>query len=159
MASANQTSGLISTTFGGVPRVWRGPAMHWTAPQGGTRTSTERPGASEARVCSVQRTAIAMTVRPAPSGSAAHWRSALKPSSRDILRAIKNFLDDPLGEHRVSNLHKAAHIRAQHIISGLAILFRGLGAAPMHPHHDLPGPPLGGVKAPAIQRRNLLHFQ
>ena len=42
----------VSTTLGGVPRVWVGPgsstpprtAEHCTAAYGGMRTSTERPG-------------------------------------------------------------------------------------------------------------------
>ena len=44
-ASAIQVTGSVSTTFGGVPRVCRGPSMHCTAAYGGTRTSTARPGA------------------------------------------------------------------------------------------------------------------
>ena len=49
VASASQVSGAISTTFGGVPLVCRGPGTHWIAPYGGTRTSTDRPGARSAR--------------------------------------------------------------------------------------------------------------
>ena len=47
-ASAIQVSGSVSTTFGGVPRVCRGPSMHCTAAYGGTRTSTALPGARSA---------------------------------------------------------------------------------------------------------------
>jgi hypothetical protein len=32
VASRIQVTGAISTTLGGVPRVCRGPAQHWTAP-------------------------------------------------------------------------------------------------------------------------------
>ena len=44
-ASRQKVSGSISTTAAGVPLVWRGPSMHCTAANGGTRTSTLRPGA------------------------------------------------------------------------------------------------------------------
>ena len=47
-ASLTQVTGSVSTTFGGVPRVCRGPATAWTAAYGGIRTSTARPGASSA---------------------------------------------------------------------------------------------------------------
>ena len=56
VASASQVSGSVSTTAGGVPRVWRTPATTWAAAYGGTRISTERPGArseSTARKCLV----------------------------------------------------------------------------------------------------------
>ena len=45
VASASQVRASASTVFGGVPRVCRGPGTHCTAPNGGTRTSTLRPGA------------------------------------------------------------------------------------------------------------------
>ena len=35
MASRSQVAASVSTTFGGVPRVCRGPSMHWTATCGG----------------------------------------------------------------------------------------------------------------------------
>src|SRR5262249_25108612 len=41
VASLNQVSGSVSTTLGGVPRVWRGPATACTAATGTTRISTE----------------------------------------------------------------------------------------------------------------------
>src|SRR5690606_15368017 len=44
LASSSQVAGSVSTTPGGVPRVWVGPASAWTAPAGGTRTSSARPG-------------------------------------------------------------------------------------------------------------------
>jgi hypothetical protein len=42
---ASQVAASHSMTLGGVPRVWRGPSTHWVTPYGGTRTSTELPGA------------------------------------------------------------------------------------------------------------------
>ena len=45
MASAIHVSASVSTTAGGVPRVCRTPGITWTAAYGGTRTSTELPGA------------------------------------------------------------------------------------------------------------------
>ena len=56
VARAIQVSASISTTAGGVPRVCRTPGITCTAAYGGTRTSTERPGArssSTARKCLV----------------------------------------------------------------------------------------------------------
>src|SRR5450756_878586 len=44
VASLNQVIASVSTTFGGVPRVWRGPSTTCTAATGTTLTSTERPG-------------------------------------------------------------------------------------------------------------------
>ena len=52
VATAIQVAGSVSTTFGGVPRVCRGPSTTCTAPNGGTRTSTELPGAFSASSCS-----------------------------------------------------------------------------------------------------------
>src|SRR5699024_5432003 len=78
----------VSTTFGGVPRVWRGPAMHCVAPNGGTRTSTLLPSARAASSSSVNRTAVATDERaggPASGfDSAAHISSALRPWSAAI---------------------------------------------------------------------------
>ena len=48
VASSTNTTGSASTTLGGVPRVCRGPGArrsNCTAAYGGTRTSTDRPGA------------------------------------------------------------------------------------------------------------------
>ena len=50
VASAIHVAGSVSTTFGGVPRVCRGPSITCTAPNGGTRTSTELPGAFSALI-------------------------------------------------------------------------------------------------------------
>src|SRR4029450_10846906 len=53
VASRRKVSGSVSTTLGGVPRVWVGPESpiaHCTAAYGGTLTSTERPGCCPARV-------------------------------------------------------------------------------------------------------------
>ena len=54
---SKNVNGSVSTTFGGVPRVCRGPATHCTAPYGGTRTSTDRPGARSRSWVSNARTA------------------------------------------------------------------------------------------------------
>lgn len=63
VASKSQVRGSVSTTFGGVPLVCRGPSTHCTATKGGTRTSTEWPGAAAARVRTVARTAAASSGR------------------------------------------------------------------------------------------------
>ena len=57
VATLRKVTGSASTTLGGVPRVCRGPGMHCTAPNGGTRTSTERPGCRAASSASTNRTA------------------------------------------------------------------------------------------------------
>ena len=46
VATSSHVWASVSTTLGGVPRVWVVPATHCTAPNGGTRTSTLRPGAT-----------------------------------------------------------------------------------------------------------------
>ena len=51
-ARAIHVAASVSTTFGGVPRVCLGPSTTWTAPNGGTRTSTLCPGAFSASSCS-----------------------------------------------------------------------------------------------------------
>src|SRR5699024_601459 len=88
----NHTSAEVSTTFGGVPRVCRGPAMHCVTPNGGTRTSTLLPSARAASSSSVNRTAVATVERSAgPASSfdcAAHISSALRPWSGSILLRI-----------------------------------------------------------------------
>lgn len=63
IAISNQVTGSISTTFGGVPRVCFGPSTHCIAPNGGTRTSTDRPGALSASTANVLRTAPPTTRR------------------------------------------------------------------------------------------------
>lgn len=73
VAKRTQVAGSISTTFGGVPRVCRGPSPTCTAPYGGTRTSTDRPGARRARAERSSRTASRSIdrsgVRPASSSA------------------------------------------------------------------------------------------
>ena len=64
-ARASHVSASVSTTAGGVPRVCRTPSTAWTAAYGGTRTSTDFPGAraprtamkclTSSRVCSSVR--------------------------------------------------------------------------------------------------------
>ena len=49
VARAIQVGASISTTAGGVPRVCRTPGITCTAAYGGTRTSTECPGARSSR--------------------------------------------------------------------------------------------------------------
>ena len=56
----------VSTTAGGVPRVWRTPGITCTAAYGGTRTSTEWPGA---RSSSTARKCLLSSRRSALSGS------------------------------------------------------------------------------------------
>src|SRR6478672_10133037 len=68
VARAIQVSASISTTAGGVPRVWRTPSTTCTAAYGGTRTSTDFPGArvsSSARKCLVSRRRSAGAASPA----------------------------------------------------------------------------------------------
>ena len=79
VASASQVSGSVSMTLGGVPRVCRGPATHWTAANGGTRTSTDRPGARSARASSRNRVAERSASRcgSAPASTAAVTASTL----------------------------------------------------------------------------------
>ena len=69
MASRSQVSGSVSTTFGGVPRVCRGPAIACTATNGGTRTSTERPGACAARISASVRASSPAPARCSGTGS------------------------------------------------------------------------------------------
>src|ERR1700730_3589534 len=57
VASLNHVSGSVSTTFGGVPRVWRGPAIACTAATGTTRISTEPPGLTLSNSCNRNRAA------------------------------------------------------------------------------------------------------
>ena len=70
MASAIHVSASVSTTAGGVPRVCRTPGITCTAAYGGTRTSTEWPGARSSRTA---RKCLVSSRRSAPSGAlAAH---------------------------------------------------------------------------------------
>lgn len=86
VTSDNQVAASVSTTAGGVPRVWVVPARIWVTPKGGTRTSTDLPGAKMANSSREYRTAVARTPRGAAFGSAAHWRTAATPSSAEIFR-------------------------------------------------------------------------
>src|SRR5690625_1814789 len=61
VARRRHVSMSVSTTFGGVPRVCRGPAIACTAAAGGTRTSTELPGEVAASSSRVNRTAVRTT--------------------------------------------------------------------------------------------------
>ena len=80
----SQVSASVSTTLGGVPRVCRGPSTHCTAPNGGTRTSTLRPGARWREL--LERVAHRRGERRpgVAAGSARQASSACRPSgSRD----------------------------------------------------------------------------
>ena len=66
VASRRNVNGSVSTTFGGVPRVWVGPGSpiaHCTAAYGGTRTSTERPGCCRDRIAARVRVQRASALR------------------------------------------------------------------------------------------------
>ncbi len=63
LTSRIQVSGSVSTTFGGVPRVCRGPSTHCTTANGGTRTSVEPPGAFAASASASSRTQMASACR------------------------------------------------------------------------------------------------
>ena len=63
VASRIQVSGSVSTTFGGVPRVCRGPSTHWTTANGGIRTSVDAPGAFTARASASSRVQAASAWR------------------------------------------------------------------------------------------------
>ena len=52
VATEIQVAASVSTTLGGVPRVCRDPSTTCTAPKGGTRISTELPGAFSTSNCS-----------------------------------------------------------------------------------------------------------
>ncbi len=64
VASNNHVRASVSTTLGGFPLVCRGPSMHCTATNGGTRTSTECPGALAANARAVPFTAAPNSARP-----------------------------------------------------------------------------------------------
>src|SRR5215472_8549565 len=86
-ARSSQVSGSVSTTFGGVPRVCRGPGTHWMAANGGTRTSTVRPGTRSSSRCRLYRTAARSAGRsggePAASASVTAARLAA-PRARSV---------------------------------------------------------------------------
>ena len=89
LTSCRKVSGAHSTTFGGVPRVCLGPAMHWTAAYGGTRTSTLFPGAAAASSAIAARTAS--RIRP---GRGSSWESKASTASR--ITASVSVFDTPL---------------------------------------------------------------
>ena len=76
----------VSTTAGGVPRRWTVPGRTCTAPAGGTRTSTERPGWRAPSSSREKRTAVRIRARGVPSGSLRHSRRAARPSAGSIRR-------------------------------------------------------------------------
>ena len=69
VASRSHVSGSVSTTFGGVPRVCRGPATACTATNGGTRNSTDRPGCCAAKISASARVVVASAARSIPTGA------------------------------------------------------------------------------------------
>src|SRR6201999_2109342 len=89
VASLNQVSGSVSTTLGGVPRVWRGPATACTAATGTTLISTERPGLTLSSSCSRNRAADLRAARSgsAPASSAAATTATPASPSGSGLRA------------------------------------------------------------------------
>ena len=78
VARRSQVAASVSTTFGGVPRVCRGPSMHWTATCGGTRSSTERPGTCWAS----QRADVFTAAPPRPAAAARLPRPATAAPGR-----------------------------------------------------------------------------
>src|SRR6185437_829371 len=89
VASLYQVSGSVSTTFGGVPRVWRGPATACTAATGTTLISTERPGLALSSRRSRNRAADLRAARSgsAPDSSALATTATLASPSGSGLRA------------------------------------------------------------------------
>lgn len=89
VASAIHVCASHSTTFGGVPRVCRGPSRHWTAPNGGIRTSSVFPGCRCSSSSRRNRTAVATTglgrFDSASSPLAVSWSEPI-PSLCEILR-------------------------------------------------------------------------
>src|SRR5262249_13954406 len=81
-----QVTGSVSTTAPGVPRVCRVPATHCTAPYGGTRTSTLRPGALAASALSPARTAVARTSTSTPGPRAPSCTAAAATAARPASR-------------------------------------------------------------------------
>src|SRR5699024_4868849 len=90
VTNASHVAESVSMTAGGVPRVCTVPSMIWVTPNGGMRTSTDRPGASAASSSSEYRTAVARTFLPAAAGSAAHCRTAATPLVTSIFLRATN---------------------------------------------------------------------
>ena len=105
-ASDSHVRASVSTTAGGVPRRCVVPGRICTAPAGGTRTSTDRPGCSAPSSSSVKRTAVKATGRGASSPrstASRHARSASIPLVVSIRRfAMRRFYvrnDSRVGAH------------------------------------------------------------
>ena len=79
-ASDSHVRASVSTTAGGVPRRCVVPGRICTAPAGGTRTSTERPGCREPNSSRVKRTAVSTTARGASSPRSHEPRQARSAS-------------------------------------------------------------------------------
>ncbi len=75
-------------TFGGVPRVCRGPGTHWMAANGGTRTSTVRPGTCCSSSPRLYRTAARSAGRKGsdPASSARVTRGNARRAERSLGR-------------------------------------------------------------------------
>ena len=72
VASRRKVTASVSTTFGGVPRVWVGPGSptpHCTAACGGIRTSTQRPGCASASIWVSVRTVRPRADRTSDTGA------------------------------------------------------------------------------------------
>lgn len=120
VASASQVSGDISTTFGGFPLVCRGPGTHWIAPYGGTRTSTDRPGARSARTANKDRTASRNTdlsgVRPSSSADNVAATAADLMCGEDTTGRY-----DPQAEHMTPALGRADPVRQGIVADGVFV--------------------------------------
>lgn len=78
VARSIQVRGSVSTTAGGVPRVCRTPGTTWTAAYGGTRTSTDLPGA---RCSSTARKCLVSSLRSERSALPLRTRSSAAPTT------------------------------------------------------------------------------
>ena len=79
-ASDSHVRASVSTTAGGVPRRCVVPGRICTAPAGGTRTSTERPGCRAPNSSRGKRTAVSTTARDASSPRSHEPRQARSAS-------------------------------------------------------------------------------
>ena len=84
VARSSQVRGSASTTLGGLPRLCAGPEMHWTATNGGTRTSTLDPGATAASVRAVSRTASAKSARGGSGAPSSRNQSAIAETASRV---------------------------------------------------------------------------
>src|SRR6266498_5335248 len=93
VAGSSHVRGSVATTFGGVPRVWRGPSTHCTAAIGGTRTSTLWPGAIWASVRRLRRTALASAGRGGSDhGSTAATAARISWGSTELVLNLGHYL-------------------------------------------------------------------